>query len=156
MEDCESLAADCVVISCCCQCLILRIVVFVVLEIPHKLIQKARKKMRRNKKGERRIEKINVTEKVCKHNNDQFAKNVFDLLHSGNEDDDQMGCCVEEVERVMEQLCERGAFGFGSFWCNGREEEECEDSGFFLPTSCGLVNDQYEIIQMAVGSLSCT
>lgn len=26
------------------------------------------------------------------------------------------GCCMVEVEKVMEELCEKGEFGFGSFW----------------------------------------
>jgi NAD-dependent dihydropyrimidine dehydrogenase PreA subunit len=37
-------------------------------------------------------------------------------------DDDVHNCgyCMFEVEKVMEELCEKGEFGFGSFW--GRKE----------------------------------
>lgn len=32
------------------------------------------------------------------------------------------GCCMEEVEKVLEELSSKGEFGFGSFW--GRRESD--------------------------------
>lgn len=53
------------------------------------------------------------------------------------EGDDGFGLrsCMEEIEKVMEDLHEKGEFGFGSFWGKGtsisgscRDEEEFNDT----------------------------
>lgn len=35
------------------------------------------------------------------------------------------GCCMEEIERVLEEYSQRGQFAFGSFW--GRGESNIEE-----------------------------
>ncbi|KAJ4916619.1 Uncharacterized protein Rs2_02169 [Raphanus sativus] len=46
-EDCGAFAADCVVLSCCCQCLVLQVTVFVFFKVPRKLVKKIKKFMNR-------------------------------------------------------------------------------------------------------------
>ncbi|XP_024018322.1 uncharacterized protein LOC21409214 [Morus notabilis] len=131
MEDGNALAADCIVISSCCQCLILQIIVFVLLKIPYKLIRKtrdfAKKKLQRRKRR---------------------GKMVINMKSD-------CGCCMKEVEKVMEELSQKGEFSFGSFWC--KEEESAE----IFPASCVQKHEsddgfvRYQLIKM-VGSISCS
>lgn len=120
MEDWNMLAADCVVISCCCQCLILQIIIFILLKLPQKLVRKtkeyAKKKLWHRKKEEK------ITESIRGRFQDEFMKFheesiriQVEELHGGH------GCgnCMEEVEWVLEELSQKGEFAFGSFW--GRE-----------------------------------
>ncbi|RVW45421.1 uncharacterized protein LOC104879359 [Vitis vinifera] len=120
MEDWNMLAADCVVISCCCQCLILQMVVFVLLKLPYKLFRKtkeyAKKKLmlhgRRQDRG---------TEREMKPYEDEFREIQGGLriqVEGGFPEDGSQGCgcCMEEVERVLEEYSQRGEFAFGSFW----------------------------------------
>ncbi|KAK9277635.1 hypothetical protein L1049_007181 [Liquidambar formosana] len=126
MEDWNTLAADCVVISCCCQCLILQVVVFILLKLPYKLIRKtkeyAKKKLRHRKREEKMIETV-----------ERRFKDEFLGIHGGsvrfkvdgspiNMEGHGCGKCMEEAEKVLEELCQQGEFAFGSFW--GREESE--------------------------------
>lgn len=55
-----------------------------------------------------------------------------------------LGCCMEEIEKVMEDLHEKGEFGFGSFWGKGNSiSSSCRDEEQFYPT-----NVQYQLIQV--------
>lgn len=68
------------------------------------------------------------------------------------------GCCMKEVEEVMEELSRKGEFAFGSFWCNN-EDQECDE---IFPT-CHVPKHEefgdgfvsYHLINM-VGSISCS
>lgn len=54
-----------------------------------------------------------------------------------------LSCCMEEIEKVMQDLHEKGEFGFGSFWGNGNTRSgSCRDE-LFSPT-----NVQYQLIQV--------
>ncbi|KEH20219.1 hypothetical protein MtrunA17_Chr8g0368671 [Medicago truncatula] len=112
-EDWNMLAADCVVISCCCQCLVLQILVLVL----RKMVRKTReygKKIFCQRKGNYRgvqREMGSYKDVVLRIQEDYALKD--DDVHN-------CGCCMVEVEKVMEELCEKGEFGFGSFW--GRKE----------------------------------
>lgn len=113
------LGADCVVISCCCQCLLLQILVFLMLKLPWKLIRKTReyaKKKLRQRKGNDDKMKI---ESGC------YEDVLVRIDHEGEmavRDGEGFDCggCMDEVEKMMEELYQKGEFGFGSFW--GREE----------------------------------
>ncbi|KAM3705740.1 hypothetical protein ACB098_03G101300 [Castanea mollissima] len=123
MEDWNTLAADCVVISCCCQCLILQIIVFFLLKLPCKLIRKtreyAKKKLRQRRKNEKTIEKeINQgKDDFVGMNGGSFRIQVDRFLVDG---DYGCGSCMQEVEKVLEEFSQEGEFAFGSFWGRNR------------------------------------
>lgn len=55
-----------------------------------------------------------------------------------------LSCCMEEIEKVMQDLHEKGEFGFGSFWGNGDSiSGSCRDEQQFSPT-----NVQYQLIKV--------
>jgi hypothetical protein len=154
-EDMNMLAADCVVICCCCQCLILQIVIFVLFKLPYKLVRKtreyARKKLRQRKEDK----------KITGGGRDQMGKYKGDFVGLGSfsiqvdsrlaMDGGRHGCgsCMEEVEKVLEELSQKGEFAFGSFW-------GMKGSGSF--SSCEFdhnINAEYQIIEM-IGSFSNT
>lgn len=58
------------------------------------------------------------------------------------------GSCMEEVEKVLEELSQKGDFAFGSFW--GRK-----GSGSFSSCEFDNINAEYQIIEM-IGSFSNT
>ncbi|CAN0929900.1 hypothetical protein LINGRAHAP2_LOCUS37327 [Linum grandiflorum] len=127
MEDCNLLAADCVAISCCCQCLILQLLIFVFLKMPRRLLHRTRDyaskklaRMRRRKKVETELkESAKLGEMLAQMYHDdesmcidigggieEFKKSRFVEDHDG----------MEEIERVLDEYCANGEFGFGSFW----------------------------------------
>ncbi|KAJ9163424.1 hypothetical protein P3X46_023092 [Hevea brasiliensis] len=119
MEDWNMLAADCVVISCCCQCLILQIIIFILLKLPCKLIRKtkeyAKKKLRtRDKKqAEKRTESVKsrFQDEFVEFHEGSIAIQIEEL-HRGY----GFESCIEEVERVLGDFSQKGEFAFGSFW----------------------------------------
>ena len=149
------LAADCVVISCCCQCLILQIIVFILLKLPCKLIHKtreyAKKKLQQRKKNEKIIEREIIGQYkdgfVEMHGEGSFRIQVDRLSIDGEHG---CGTCLEEVEKVLEELSQKGEFAFGSFW--GR-------NGSGSLSTCVAKHEfdtsmvRYQIIEM-VGSFS--
>ncbi|KAH9772069.1 proline-rich receptor-like protein kinase PERK9 [Citrus sinensis] len=118
MEDWNTLAADCVVISCCCQCLILQVLIFVVLRLPYKIIRKtkqyAKKKLIRHRRKEgKMIETLKV-----RYQNKSWEFHVQGD-HSGSCSGVQLeglSSCMQEVEKALEEFSQRGEFAFGSFW----------------------------------------
>ncbi|KAK7346146.1 hypothetical protein VNO80_20661 [Phaseolus coccineus] len=150
MEEWNMLGADCVVISCCCQCLVLQILVFLLLKLPWKLIRKTReyaKKKLRQRKGNDERAKMKI-EPGC-------YEDVLVRIHEQSFRDGEgfsWGGCMDEVEKMMEEFYEKGEFGFGSFW--GREGT----CGCGVPATVNHHNDEnfvrYQIIDL-VGSLSC-
>ncbi|XAR55872.1 hypothetical protein NMG60_11036103 [Bertholletia excelsa] len=113
MEDWNMLASDCVVITCCCQCLILQIVLFVFLGLPHKLVQKL-KQYTRKKLGRGKRESMAMGSEVdrCGDPLPQNPKGSVTIEGEGF----VCGCCMGEVDRVLEGLAQNGEFAFGSFW----------------------------------------
>ncbi|XP_061354084.1 uncharacterized protein LOC133298762 [Gastrolobium bilobum] len=153
MEDLNILAADCVVVSCCCQCLMLQILVFVLLKLPCKLVRKIREYAKKKLPQTKRNDKVTQREIGS-------YKDVFVRIHEQSfrtqaemalKDDagHNCGCCMDEVEKVMQEFYKKGEFAFGSFW--GRK-------GWGVPSIVNDHNDdsfvRYKIINL-VGSLSC-
>ncbi|KAK7360738.1 hypothetical protein VNO77_02747 [Canavalia gladiata] len=142
MEDWNTLGADCVVISCCCQCLMLQILVFVLLKLPWKLVRKTREYAKKKLRQRKMLREMGSYEDVVARIEAEMA--VID--DAGN----HSGCCMDEVEKVMEEFYQKGEFAFGSFW--GKKVP------WGVPT---IVNDRnndvnfvpYQIIDF-VGSLS--
>ncbi|CAK7326478.1 unnamed protein product [Dovyalis caffra] len=117
MEDRNMVAADCVVISCCCQCLMLQLIVFLLLKLPPKLIQKtkayAKKKLWHRKKEKKILESVKgrVQDRFVEFQESSVRIQVDDF-HG----DHDCGNCMEEVEKVLEEFSQKGEFAFGSFW----------------------------------------
>ncbi|KAK8657652.1 hypothetical protein V6N13_035881 [Hibiscus sabdariffa] len=157
MEDCNMLVADCIVICCCSQCLILQIIVFVFLKLPCKLIRKtkryATKKLligrrrggRRKEEGKTTVieldsnsmvkggvleDELQVVTKSC-----NCMSMSHDHLTQAVADQYEFGYCLQEVEKVLEELSRKGEFAFGSFW--GRSSH---DSVSDTTSSCLVAN----------------
>lgn len=81
------------------------------------------RRRRRKKDGEI----LRIKEKECSVSVEADRESGF----GGGEEDERCRKCMEEVEKVMMELYEKGEFGFGSFWGRGRKGE---DSG------CSLVS----------------
>ncbi|GAB4828944.1 hypothetical protein Ancab_018604 [Ancistrocladus abbreviatus] len=115
VQDCNALIADLVVISCCCQCLILQIVVFILLKLPRKIARKIREYA--EKLGYMRRGKVGIMGSgECRDDDDEFISVRIEIegFCEGK------GQCIDEVEKVLEELSMKGEFAFGSFW--GRDE----------------------------------
>ncbi|KAL3501614.1 hypothetical protein ACH5RR_036063 [Cinchona calisaya] len=115
MEDLNAIAADCLVVSCCCQCLMLQVVVFILLKLPYKLFRKTKKyaKKLKNRKGK---EKINVHRRRIGRNDDDNNQRIHVELEGFSSNDcNRIGCCMDEVEKGLEEFFLRGEFGFGRF-----------------------------------------
>ncbi|KAH7833260.1 hypothetical protein Vadar_004568 [Vaccinium darrowii] len=116
MEDWNTIVSDCIVISCCCQCLIVEIVIFIFLKLPYKMVQKtkryAKKKLRQRKRGKTVIEM-----QMDAYRGEYF----FEFNDEGLGWDEFLGCggCMEEVDKVIGELFQKGEFAFGSFWREG-------------------------------------
>ncbi|KAI4379175.1 hypothetical protein MLD38_005505 [Melastoma candidum] len=116
MEDCNALAADCIVVSCCCQCLILQILILVLIKLPFRLIRKLKER---------------ISQKIIKHSKKEArGMEVFSFRYPDSvgstprisvafSDRSSFGYCAHEAEMVLEDLYKKGEFTFGSFW--GRE-----------------------------------
>ncbi|XP_021755277.1 uncharacterized protein LOC110720546 [Chenopodium quinoa] len=140
MEDCNMVISDCIIISCCCQCLLLQLLIFVFIQLPRRVARKTkeyaeRKLRKRRKKKQGDHQEIMV--------DDHKQKAVYGDEFVGLDDDDKSGksmslrilelesmamnelhnwgSCNEEVDKVLGELALKGEFGFGSFW--GRNSE---------------------------------
>ncbi|KAJ6318213.1 hypothetical protein OIU76_013701 [Salix suchowensis] len=114
MEDLNMLAADCVVLSCCCQCLVLQSIIFVLLELPRKAIQKTKayaKKKLWHRKKEKMLESFRSRDSFDKFLEGSIRIQV-DAFHGVRDCES----CIEEVEEVLEEFSQKGEFAFGSFW----------------------------------------
>lgn len=116
MEDCNALAADCIIVSCCCQCLILQVVVLILLKLPYRLIRKVKEIISRIriKYSKKRARGVDTLSFPC----DDLVPPTpgFSI---GISDHENYECCMQEIEMVLEDLSKKGEFAFGSFW--GRE-----------------------------------
>ncbi|XP_010044313.2 uncharacterized protein LOC104433322 [Eucalyptus grandis] len=137
MEDWNALAADCIVVSCCCQCLILQIAVFILLKIPCRLFQKtkrfAKKRFRHSRRRRKSLEKTSYLSEG------QLVEGPGCSMRDGEDGffidvSERGGRCMEEVEKALQEMSQKGVFGFGSFW--GRESGGsfsgcvCDHQGF--------------------------
>ncbi|XP_031122273.1 uncharacterized protein LOC116025249 [Ipomoea triloba] len=122
MEDRNALAADCIVISCCCQCLILQLIIFILLRLPSRMIRKTKRYVKRRLRSRKRAEKV-VQIEVCGYGDGSSRRcggSPARVLQVGDDgfpfSDCSFGCCMDEVDRVLEEFSQKGEFGFGSFW----------------------------------------
>ncbi|XP_027154543.1 uncharacterized protein LOC113754351 [Coffea eugenioides] len=153
MEDLNGVAADCVVVSCCCQCLILQIVAFILLKLPLKLLRKTKKyakRLRNRKRGDE------ILHKRRKRNDDncwRVHEGSFRVKMEGFSSSElpEFRCCMDDVEKVLEEFCLRGEFGFGRFWdgevsrgsfppCLGNQELDYEVVNYHLSQMFGSFN----------------
>ncbi|XP_059446825.1 uncharacterized protein LOC132178401 [Corylus avellana] len=150
MEDLNMLAADCVVVSCCCQCLILQIVIFVLLKLPSKLIRKTREYARKKLRQRKEVVGGRITggREMGKYKDGFFVGSLGIQVERLGMDGGHHHGCMEEVEKVLEELSQKGEFAFGSFW--GRK-----GSGSFTSCEFDDINVEYQIIEM-IGSFSYT
>ncbi|KAK1389900.1 Transmembrane [Heracleum sosnowskyi] len=124
MEDLNMIAADCIVISCCCQCLVLQIVVFILLKLPHKLIRKTIKyvkKLRNQKKNANAI-----TRQLSGYSIDGVIRSQSGSLRikfEGLMSEECCGNCMDEIDKALEDMSRNGEFAFGSFWKGENLEE---------------------------------
>lgn len=135
MEDRNILAADCIVLCCCCQCMMLQILIFILLKLPHKLMKKM-KQYAKKLRARRRATKI-MQIKTARNGEDSFPSSHVGSLGAESL---EFGCCMSEIERILDDLSSRGEFAFGSFWGGG----VASDTSF---PSC-LNHDQldYEVV----------
>ncbi|XP_038874336.1 uncharacterized protein LOC120067034 [Benincasa hispida] len=142
MEDTNTLAADCIVICCCCQCLALQIVLLLLLKLPWKLVRKTREFAKRRLRMREKEEKMVGKEKGSDYRDK--LKGISNGRCMRSEENGLGLSCMEEIEKVMQDLHEKGEFGFGSFWGHGNSiSGSCRDEQQYSPT-----NVQYQLIQV--------
>ncbi|KAL3631296.1 hypothetical protein CASFOL_024280 [Castilleja foliolosa] len=116
MDDTNMLAADCIVISCCCQCMILKVLIFVILKLPNKLFKKTMKYAKKFRTA--RDKKTDI--ETMRYDRDSFWDKSFridiDDFYLAESNDRFGRCCMDEIERVLGDYSGRGEFAFGSFW----------------------------------------
>ncbi|XP_021718256.1 uncharacterized protein LOC110685993 [Chenopodium quinoa] len=138
MEDCNTVISDCIIISCCCQCLLLQLVIFIFIQLPRRVARKtkeyAKRKLRkrRKKKHGDHLEMVEDKQKavygdefVGLDDDDKRGKSmslrILELESMAMNELHNWGSCNEEVDKVLGELALKGEFGFGSFW--GRNSE---------------------------------
>ncbi|XVF42958.1 hypothetical protein PTKIN_Ptkin02bG0001700 [Pterospermum kingtungense] len=159
MEDCNMLVADCIAISCCTQCLILQIIIFVLLKLPCKLIRKT-KEYAKKKLGRRKMIKIErveggIQDKAVKLHTSTSASMSMELIQGlgGGEGHGFRCCCIEEAEEMLEKLRQKGEFAFGSFW--GRSESEGEAEAEAGACSAANANEGYDFVRYELIEIAC-
>ncbi|KAM7276856.1 hypothetical protein ACFE04_018722 [Oxalis oulophora] len=141
MEDFNTLSSDCFVLSCCCQCLILQILVFVLITLPLKLVRKGIKYVKASFRKEDRIFLTGSRfEELESYGVGCVSVEMEECFT------ERSGLCMHEVEEVLEELSRKGEFVFGSFW--GRERSmigsSCSSSTYEVDFSVV----EWEIIEM--------
>lgn len=125
-QDWNMIGADCLVLSCCCQCLMLQLLVFFLLKLPTKLLKRTIRYIKRKFTDQMRHGGKVVGVKVarcakevvgCQKPRD-LMKGRVDQVESSRIDG-----CMEEVEEVLEEFSRNGEFGFGSFWKGNNDVE---------------------------------
>ncbi|XP_076928201.1 uncharacterized protein LOC143592074 [Bidens hawaiensis] len=114
-QDWNMIGADCIVLSCCCQCLLLQLLAFVLLKLPSKLVKKTKLYIKRKFGNKMRdggkMMRVKVEEVVgCQKPRDSMRARTESVGLDG------FGGCLEEAAEVLEGLSTKGEFGFGSFW----------------------------------------
>uniref|UniRef100_A0A0D3DAS2 Uncharacterized protein n=1 Tax=Brassica oleracea var. oleracea TaxID=109376 RepID=A0A0D3DAS2_BRAOL len=98
MEDLNTYAADCVVVSCCCNCLVLQLAIFIFLGLPQKLVKNTRKcytKWGINRRRKRMGLGCECKEKIGVDS--EWIKEIMSIEMEG------FGC-IEEVEKSLEEF----------------------------------------------------
>ncbi|RAL37536.1 hypothetical protein DM860_000230 [Cuscuta australis] len=121
MEDRNALVADCIVVSCCCQCLLLQLVVFILLKLPSGMIRRAKRYVKNLRTRNREGKGLQVKTRYGEEEDESMKRSQIHHVDaffsfSGS-------CCMDEVERVLDELSQNGEFAFGSFW--GRYDIVC-------------------------------
>ncbi|KAK1419812.1 hypothetical protein QVD17_29171 [Tagetes erecta] len=125
-HDWSMIGADCLVLSCCCQCLILQILVFVLLKLPIKVCRKIKHYLKR---------KFGMTRKVALEHcvatvmGQKRGRPPYRVAVEGSPRDEPSSC-MEEVEKVLGGMSKRGEFGFGSFWRGDNDDHNCLEDDF--------------------------
>ncbi|KAI6686242.1 hypothetical protein NL676_032155 [Syzygium grande] len=119
MEDWNALAADCIVVSCCCQCLVLQIAIFILLKIPCRLFQKTKQFAKKRFWCSRRKRK--TLERTRHLHEGRPVEGPGCSIGAGEDGifldmSGRSGWCMEGVEKALEEMSQKGVFGFGSFW----------------------------------------
>ncbi|EOA24856.1 hypothetical protein CARUB_v10018146mg [Capsella rubella] len=136
MEDLNTFAADCVVVSCCCNCLVLQIAVFIFLGLPQKLVKNTRKCYA--KWGiNRRIKRMGLCCECSRENTDIDSGWMKESITTMSMVEMEGLRCIEEVEQALQEFSKNGEFLFGSFW--GQERVQNSSS----MSNCG--NDNFDL-----------
>ncbi|CAN1152135.1 hypothetical protein LINPERPRIM_LOCUS28747 [Linum perenne] len=110
MEDCNLMAADCMVLSfcscCSCPCLLLQLLIFLFLELPRRMLHATMQSFCINEMVDAELGR-----KSTSTNGDHRGGTSTDEEDRSDGED-----CIEETERVLEECYGNGEFGFGSFW----------------------------------------
>ncbi|KAJ0504843.1 hypothetical protein HanHA89_Chr12g0463781 [Helianthus annuus] len=118
------IGGDCLVLSCCCQCLILQILVFVLLKLPIKVWRKIKVCMKRKF---RRTRKAALEHCAAAVMGGQQRRSPCRVAAKGSTLEESNGC-MEEVEKVLGEMCEKDEFSFGSFWRG--DDDNCLEDDF--------------------------
>ncbi|CAH9119614.1 unnamed protein product [Cuscuta europaea] len=124
MHDRNALVADCIVISCCCQCLILQVIILILLKLPYRMIRRTKRYVKnlrsRMSKGKKSLQVKTLRGKLSiRHYSSGRWRDEGGGSHRVHQVDGLIplsGCCMDEVERVLEEFSLKGEFAFGSFW----------------------------------------
>ncbi|XP_076923991.1 uncharacterized protein LOC143586311 [Bidens hawaiensis] len=139
------IGGDCLVLSCCCQCLVLQIFVFVLLKLPIKVLRKIKVYVKRNFGKTRKAALEHCASAVMGHQ--QRRSPCRTAVEESNG-------CMEEVEKVLGEMCEKDEFGFGSFW-RGDDDNNININNIHLENDFRIcfVNQQlgYHAISTLVG-----
>ncbi|KAK9705035.1 hypothetical protein RND81_07G028400 [Saponaria officinalis] len=125
MEDCNTLVSDCIVVSCCCQCLILQLVVFIFIHLPRKLARKTKEYAKKKLSRTRRKSKNHPQHRdgfVGFDNGRSVSMRILELEGYEVSKVHRWGSCLDEVEKVLGELSMKGEFAFGSFWGENQEQ----------------------------------
>ncbi|CAH9124189.1 unnamed protein product [Cuscuta epithymum] len=142
MHDRNALVADCIVISCCCQCLILQVIIFILLKLPYRMIRRTKRYVKnlrsRMSKGTKRLQvKTHRGELNIRHYSSGRWRDEGGGSHRVHQVDGLFpfsGCCMDEVERVLEEFSLKGEFAFGSFWGGDALMLQCQSVIFTCHT----------------------
>ncbi|KAI3516791.1 hypothetical protein L1887_15830 [Cichorium endivia] len=134
-QDWHMIGADCFVLSCCCQFLILQMLVFLLLKLPCKVYRKTKEYVKR-KFGIRRKVARCAAAVIGRQQPPPPRRAALEGFRW-----EELHGCMEEVEKVLEDMCKKGEFGFGSFW---REDDHDLDDNFricFVNQQLGYQDD---------------
>ncbi|KAM3328281.1 hypothetical protein P3S68_032973 [Capsicum galapagoense] len=137
MKDKNIFAAYCIVLCCCCQCLILQIIILFLFNLPYRVLKKTKeciKKLRHRRRNKKTMEM-----EINRHDEDEILKDHGGSLRVQLES----LCCMEEVEKVLEEFSQKGEFAFGSFW--GGDEEEVLETERIITTCIHKQTVDYDV-----------
>ncbi|XP_050224766.1 uncharacterized protein LOC126674364 [Mercurialis annua] len=141
MEDRNALVADCIVISCCCQCLVLKVIVFLFLNLPCKLVKKSIKFAK--EKFRKKASNTGIELATKGGNGDEHFETCDGSFRIIIEEFDDCGKCMGDIEGVLEELSKKGEFAFGSFW--GRDGME---NGVVAKQEFDVSLVQFELVEL--------